>query len=71
MPAKETRLERLQRACLKVGLYVDTYAPGDGVCRYRFFDKPGNGYFGPANGIFTALGYREACVFARGRGAVI
>ena len=66
-----SRSERLSAACRVVNLYVATWSPGDGVTRYRFFDSPGNAYCGPANGIFTALGYREACAFARGRGAVI
>jgi len=47
------------------GLYVDTYSPGDGMTRYRFFKNPGNDYFGPENGIYTALGLAEARVFVR------
>ena len=69
MSRKETRLERLSAACEKVGLYVTTYSPGDGTTRYRFSEQEGD-YFA-VRPEFTALGYREAYVFARGRGAVI
>lgn len=48
------------------GLFVRTYSPGDGVTRYRFFTDPHNDYFGPANGIYTALGIKEAETFVRG-----
>jgi len=52
-------------------IYVKTYSPGDGQTRYRFFRKDPNGkelsgYFGPENGVFTALGSSEAYSFARG-----
>ena len=43
-----------------------TYSPGDGVTRYRFFEKPSD-YFGPENGTYTALGLKEATIYARGR----
>ena len=66
-----TKLEQLSAACEKVALWVATYSPGDGVTRYRFFDKPGNSYFGPDNGLNTELGYKAACAYARGRGANI
>uniref|UniRef100_A0A6H1ZZ97 Uncharacterized protein n=1 Tax=viral metagenome TaxID=1070528 RepID=A0A6H1ZZ97_9ZZZZ len=68
---KQTRLEQLQKACGEVGLWVDTYSPGDGITRYRFFKEAGNSYFGPKNGIYTALGFKEARTFARGAGAII
>ena len=48
------------------GLYLDTYSPGDGVTRYRFFTEPDNDYFGPGHGIFTALGRKEAQTFLTG-----
>jgi len=53
---------------LPPGYAVRTWSPGDGVTRYRFFkDAPPNqSYFGPANGIYTALGYKEAVTFASG-----
>lgn len=66
MAKKKTRLAELQEAALKRGLHVSTYSPGDGVTRYRFFDKPGNSYFGPDNGIYTALGLKEAWAYVYG-----
>jgi hypothetical protein len=57
---KTTRLQELQDYAKTAGLYVSTWSPGDGTTRYRFFDKPGNTYFGPANGIYTALGLKDA-----------
>jgi hypothetical protein len=63
----KTRLEKL-RADLPPGYTVYTYSPGDGVTRYRFFkNAPAKqDYFGPDNGIYTALGYAEAEAFASG-----
>ena len=63
----KTRLDKL-RADLPPGYAVYTYSPGDGVTRYRFFEnaKPSQDYFGPDNGIYTALGYAEAEAFASG-----
>lgn len=46
------------------GLFIDTYSPGDGITRYRFFTEPKD-YFSD-NGLFTALGRKEALAFARG-----
>jgi hypothetical protein len=61
MAKKRTpRMSELQVAARDQGLYVATYSPGDGVTRYRFFDKPGNDYFGPQNGICTVLGLKAA-----------
>lgn len=60
MPKKKTRLEELQDYAKGVGLHVATWSPGDGTTRYRFFDKPGNTYFGPDNGVYTALGIKDA-----------
>lgn len=59
------------RAALAPGWSVKTYSPGDGVTRYRFFyNAPvGQSYFGPANGRYTALGFKEAMAFARGTGS--
>lgn len=57
---KQTRLEELQEHARSGGLYVATYSPGDGVTRYRFFDRPGNSYFGPDSGICTTLGLKKA-----------
>lgn len=57
---RETRFSELSRFARDNGLYVAMWSPGDGVTRYRFFDKPGNSYFGPDNGICTALGIKNA-----------
>ena len=99
------RLEMLQDR-LPDGWYIDTWSPGDGVTRYRFFHRDGDycvnketsasgkirncsltrlqapiptqqhqccfeksDYFGPSNGRYTALGYKEAATFAAGLGA--
>ena len=66
-----TRLEQLREEVAP--FWVDTWAPGDGITRYRFFAQKCsrdtdhvNGYFGPDNGIYTALGYGDACTFAAG-----
>lgn len=61
-----TRRAELEAAARGVGLYVATWSPGDGVTRYRFFTRAGNSYFGPDNGIYTALGLKEAWTFVRG-----
>ena len=52
------------------GYHVETYSPGDGVTRYRFFDlaemdrkrvpMSEQTYFGPLNGVHTALGLAAA-----------
>lgn len=67
---KPTRIAQL-RAALPEGWTVETWSPGDGVTRYRFFHKaPANqSYFGPNNGRFTALGFKEAEAIARGLAA--
>ena len=50
-----------------VGLFVATASPGDGETRYRFFTEDGNSYnSGPSDGIYTALGRREAVAFLAG-----
>jgi hypothetical protein len=68
MAKKKTRLEELEEYAKGVGLLVKTYGPGDGVTRYRFFEKKkvpaDQSYFGPANGIHTALGLKKAWDFA-------
>ena len=47
------------------GLYCDAWPPGDGVTRYRFTMNRGMDYFSDS-GIYTALGWKEACAFAAG-----
>lgn len=61
---RTTRLQELEEHCANVGLYVDTYSPGDGVTRYRF-DPERPDYFA-MRGIYTALGLKEAWAFANG-----
>jgi hypothetical protein len=60
---KQTRLEELRQTAKERGLYVSTWSPGDGVTRYRFFDRPGNSYHGPDNGVCTELGLKNAYRF--------
>lgn len=69
MARTETRIEKL-RGYLPRGWTVRTWSPGDGVTRYRFFeDAPKNQtYFGPDNGRYTALGYKDAVIYALGLG---
>lgn len=70
---KLTRKEELDRDASALGLYVCTYSPGDGVTRYRFFQLENgerhSSYFGPENGIYTALGLKEANTFLAGYNA--
>ena len=56
----QSRLDELREHAKTGGLYVASYSPGDGVTRYRFFDKPGNDYFGPGSGVCTVLGIKKA-----------
>lgn len=53
---------------LPKGYTVETWAPGDGAKRYRFFhNAPADQtYHGPRDGIFTALGMKEAEAYAKG-----
>jgi hypothetical protein len=57
---------RERRAALKdraqrQGLRILTWAPGDGVTRYRFrAESDRAGYFGQDDGLGTAFGLREA-----------
>jgi hypothetical protein len=63
-----TRYEGFQRACNDAGFFVARWSPSDGKTRYRFFSKP-SGYFGPRDGDYTALGWKQAVAYALGRGA--
>lgn len=62
---KQTKLEGFQEWIKPYGLYVVTWSPGDGVTRYRFYDSP-HRYYDNENELHTALGYKEAVIFARG-----
>lgn len=65
-----TRRDELQRLAHAAGYHVEAYSPGDGMTRYRFFDlaemdRKGvsvkeMSYFGPLNGVDTALGLAAA-----------
>lgn len=46
------------------GLFFDTWAPGDGTTRYRFFEQSTD-YFA-ADGLATFLGARDAAIWIRG-----
>ena len=59
-----TRLSKLELETAKYGLSVNTYSPGDGVTRYRFNNKHST-YFAD-NGLYTALGIKEAMTFIIG-----
>lgn len=63
MAKRKSQYEQLKEDAKSGGLFVARWAPGDGVTRYKFFDKPGNDYFGPGNGICTALGIGAAYKF--------
>jgi hypothetical protein len=58
MSKKLSRLEELRADCAKVGLYFDTYSPGDNITRYRFTCKKDTSYFSDS-GIYTALGLKD------------
>lgn len=45
-----------------IPLFFETYSPGDGVTRYRFFSKPSDYFSGSA--IKTVLGRTRALEFA-------
>lgn len=64
-----TREDSLRSECEAHGFTFDTYAPGDGVKRYRFAalgTNSANDYFA-GFGDFTALGWKEALAYASGR----
>ena len=65
MLKKKTRLQELQDYAKTLKLTVETYSPGGGPTRYRFFEKPGpqQTYFGPASGMHTAFGLKDAWNF--------
>lgn len=57
---------QMERAAREVGLYVATWAPGDGQTRYRFFTKSSS--YDEGDGIYTALGRGDAMNFIRAYG---
>lgn len=57
----------IEESASALGIHVATWSPGDGLTRYRFF-RTARDYFSD-DGLFTALGAKEAGVFLRGYGA--
>jgi hypothetical protein len=57
-------MNELRYNASRVGLFIDSYSPGDGVTRYRFFLQPTDYFAG--DGIYTALGKKEAETFVNG-----
>lgn len=55
----------IRKTAARLGLYVETWSPGDGKTRYRFFHEQPSSYFGPSS-CFTCLGEREADMFLTG-----
>ncbi|MGI0149762.1 MAG: hypothetical protein ACREDF_09570 [Thermoplasmata archaeon] len=66
-PASEGGRGNLEDFARSIGLYLATWAPGDGMKRYRFFTKPSS--YDEGGGIYTALGLKEAWCFVRGYAA--
>lgn len=73
MARKKTQRQLLKEEAADRGLLVRTWSPGDGITRYRFFDKRDlkrhkvsereQTYSGPDNGVCTALGLKSAFKF--------
>ncbi len=66
-------LNAMEQAAHAVGLVFGTWAPGDGQTRYRFFVRKGGERYGDYNqgdGLYTALGRKDAMAFisAYGKG---
>ena len=64
--SKYGQRSQMERAAGLVGLYVTTWAPGDGMTRYRFHRKPADYHDG--SGIYTANGRGEAMKFIQSYG---
>ena len=61
--ANPTRLETLAAILAPIGYSVDTWSPGDGQTRYRFFNHARGDYFadhGSSACVTTVLGYGAA-----------
>lgn len=71
MARKPTRMEALEAEARRVGLFVDSYSPGDGVTRYRFITRSDRDYFSASGSerVYTALGLKEAYTFLAGYGS--
>ena len=56
----------LERAAKEAGLFIGKWSPGDGMTRYRFFERAGNTFYGPDCGIHTSEGSAQAMEFLTG-----
>jgi hypothetical protein len=64
-------LNSVESAAAAVGLVVGTWAPGDGITRYRFFLSDGKSSYGDyhqGDGLYTALGRKDALAFVSAYG---
>ncbi len=68
-----SRRAELYAKAAHAGLAVETWTPGDGFTRYRFFWDPDpkeenadRDYFSSGSAIYTALGMKEAHTFLNG-----
>jgi len=63
-------MKTLHEKAAKVGLVISTWSPGDGATRYCFHDLSTTPVaqcdYHASDGIFTALGRKEAQTFLRG-----
>lgn len=65
------KLNDVEQAAANVGLVVGTWAPGDGVTRYRFFLSDGKSSYGDyhqGDPLYTALGRKDALTFLQAYG---
>lgn len=63
-PRRPIGLVRLADRARLLGIHVETWTPGDGVTRYRFWATAADADV--KDPVFTALGRREAHVFMDG-----
>lgn len=64
-----SKMNNLNQLAAKGEMFVRSYSPGNGARIYRFFYMgvdARQGYSGPENGIYTAMGIKEATIFATG-----
>ena len=65
--ANRTSPAYIRDLAAKLGLHINAYGPGDGVKRYRAFDKPTDYFAG--SGLYTSLGPAEMLTWLRGYAA--
>ncbi len=67
-PSGRVTVDQLERLARLSGLTVTTYAPGDGVRRYRFAieGSPGSDNYLAARPLATVLGRRDALMWLDG-----